>query len=103
LTFVGTDPAFDYATTTDRAHIVVGGSTADLDRLTGSTIVGQLDVRELKAGTSDVAVTADLPAGVTLVSADPATVPVTVTAKPTPSPSSAEIPSAVPSVVPAGG
>jgi YbbR domain-containing protein len=86
IQFVGADPTLAYATTTDRVHIVVGGSTADLDRLTGSALVAQLDVGDLVLGTTQVPVTADLPAGVTLVSTDPETLSVTVTAQPTPVP-----------------
>ena len=78
--------------------MTVGGSTADLDRLSGATIVATLDVTGLTAGVHDVPVTANLPTGTTLVAADPATVKVTITAngprpargrrrRPSPSPS----------------
>jgi YbbR domain-containing protein len=71
----------------DRVLITVGGSTADLDRLIGSTLAVDLDVSTLGPGTSDVTVTAQLPAGVTLVAASPPRVQVTVTARSTPAPS----------------
>ena len=86
LELVGTDPAFTYQVGVDRVLLTVGGSTVDLDRLDGATLVAQLDVKDLAAGTHDVRVTADLPGGVTLVAASPATVTVTVTAKPVATP-----------------
>jgi hypothetical protein len=76
--------------------ITVGGSTADLDRLAGGTLVADLDVTGLDAGSHDVPVTADLPAGVTLVGASPANVTVTVRApgpaSPTPTPTTTASP-----------
>ena len=87
----------------DRVVITIGGSKADLDRLEGSTLVADLDVGGLDPGTTDVDVTVDLPTGLTLVSANPATVPVTVTAPPPPSPSPSAAPAvASPSASPAG-
>lgn len=112
LRFVGADPDLVYAPSVDRVLITVGGSVADLDRLTGSTLVADLDVGGLAIGTHDVPVTADLPAGVTLVSASPETVAVTVAAPaavatpstapttaatPSPSPTAAPTPTATPS------
>lgn len=94
LRLVGTDPDLDYAFGEDRVVITVGGSVADLDRLTGSTIVADLDVSGLGPGTSEVPVAADLPAGVTLVSATPDTVAVTITAGTASGPSPAPSPSA---------
>ena len=80
--YVGADVDLRYSVPVDRVAIDVGGSKADLDRLEGSTLVADLDVSGLDPGTTDVAVTVDLPTGLTLVSANPATVPVTVTAPP---------------------
>ena len=76
----------------DQVLLTIGGSTADLDRLTGATIVADLDVTGLPAGSStEVPVTVVLPAGLTLVTSSPATVTVTVVASaiigPTPAPS----------------
>lgn len=78
LRFVNGDPTLTYEVGLDRVLITVGGSTADLDRLSGGTLIADLDVRGLEAGTHDVPVTVDLPAGVTLVGASPETVAVTV-------------------------
>ena len=80
LDIVGDTSAFAYGLPIDRVLITVGGSTADLDRLSGATVVATLDVTGLSAGVHDVPVTANLPTGTTLVAADPSTVPVTITA-----------------------
>ena len=77
--------------------VTIGGSTADLDRLSGATLVMDLDVAGLKAGAHPVAVTANLPAGTTLVAASPPKVTVTITV-PVASP-----PPAVASPAPSGG
>jgi YbbR domain-containing protein len=77
---VGGQPGLTYATDLDRVLITVGGSVADLDRLIGSTLAVDLDVSALGLGKADVTATADLPAGLTLVAANPATVSVTVSA-----------------------
>jgi YbbR domain-containing protein len=80
LRLVGAKPGLTYSTGVDRVLITVGGSVADLDRLIGSTLTADLDVSALGPGTADVAVAADLPAGVTLVTANPPKVAVTVSA-----------------------
>ena len=101
--FVGDDIDLRYSVPVDRVVITVGGSKADLDRLEGSTLLADLDVTGLDPGTTDVDVTVDLPTGLTLVSANPATIPVTVTAPPPPSPSPSAPPAvASPSASPAG-
>jgi YbbR domain-containing protein len=83
---VGAQPDMTYSAAVDRVLITVGGSPADLDRLNGATLAVDLDVSALAPGTTDVPVTAALPAGVTLVAATPSAVAVTVTALPSPSP-----------------
>lgn len=84
---IGVRSDLAYKVGIDRVLITVGGSTADLDRLIGATLAVDLDVSTLGPGTSDVTVTAALPAGVTLVAASPPRVQVTVTARSTPAPS----------------
>lgn len=79
LRLVGARSDLTYALATDRVLVTIGGSTADLDRLVGATLVMDLDVAGLKAGVHDVPVTANLPAGTTLVSVSPASVKVTIT------------------------
>jgi YbbR domain-containing protein len=78
LRIVGAKSGLTYASDIDRVLITVGGSVADLDRLIGSTLAVDLDVSALGVGTADVVATADLPAGVTLVAANPARVSVIV-------------------------
>jgi YbbR domain-containing protein len=78
---VGARPGMTYTTGVDRVLITVGGSVADLDRLIGSTLAVVLDVSALGFGTADVQATADLPAGVTLVAANPPKVTVNVSAQ----------------------
>jgi len=99
LRLLGEDPDLRYTPATDRVRITVGGSIADLDRLEGSTLVADLDVTDLTTGSASVPVTADLPAGVTLVIADPVDVEVTVSARPSPPASPAVV---LPSASPAG-
>ncbi len=86
LRLIGAKPDLAYSTTIDRVLITVGGGLPDLDRLTGSTIVVNVDVADLGPGKTDVPVTAQLPNGVTLVVADPAAVPVTVAPRPSSNP-----------------
>jgi YbbR domain-containing protein len=86
LDLIGEAPGTDYGLSVDRVLLTLGGSTADLDRLSGATIVGQLDVTGLPAGSTDVPVTVDLPPGVTLVASSPPSVTVTVTARASASP-----------------
>jgi YbbR domain-containing protein len=86
LRLIGAKPDLADSTTIDRVLITVGGGLPDLDRLTGSTIVVNVDVADLGPGTTDVPVTAQLPNGVTLVVADPAAVPVTVAPRPSSNP-----------------
>jgi YbbR domain-containing protein len=80
LRIVGAQPGYTYAPEVDRVVITVGGSVADLDRLIGSTLAADLDVTALGPGTAQVQATAELPAGLTLVAANPPNVNVTVTA-----------------------
>ncbi len=80
LRLVGARSDLAYALSTDRVLVTVGGSTADLDRLAGATLVMDLDVAGLAAGVHQVKVTANLPVGLTLVAANPELVGVTITA-----------------------
>jgi YbbR domain-containing protein len=86
LQLLGANAALQYALSTDRVLVTIGGSTADLDRLSGAELVVDLDVAGLKSGVHDVPVTANLPAGTTLVAASPATVTVTISEAPPASP-----------------
>jgi YbbR domain-containing protein len=84
---IGVRSDMSYKVAVDRVLITVGGSSAELDRLIGATLAVDLDVSTLGPGTSNVTVTAALPAGVTLVAASPPQVQVTATARSTPAPS----------------
>lgn len=78
-----------YALSTDRVLVTIGGSVADLDRLSGSTIVLTLDVSGLDAGQYEVTASANLRTGLTLIGASPNPVTVTISisqASPSPSP-----------------
>jgi YbbR domain-containing protein len=90
LQLIGARSDLRYALSTDRVLVTIGGSTADLDRLSASTLVVDLDVAGLGVGAHDVPVTADLPTGMTLVAASPPRVTVTISTPdgaPGPSPS----------------
>lgn len=79
LRLIGARPGLTYTLSTDRVLLTIGGSTADLDRLSGATIVADLGVSELTAGgTADVPVTVALPTGLTLVTSNPPSVTVEV-------------------------
>ncbi len=92
IRLVGARSDLTYDVAVDRVLVTIGGSVAELDRLSGSSLVADLDVIGLTSGSTDLVVTANLPAGTTLVAASPAKVRVTVTGptlsgSPGPSPS----------------
>lgn len=96
LTLTGARPDRIYRPSTDRILLTLGGSTADLDRLDGSTLVGRIDVTGLPVGTSEVGAEITLPGGVTLVAVSPDPIEVVISApppSPTPSASSSASPS----------
>jgi len=85
---IGAGRGLSYDVDADRILVTIGGSVADLDRLSGTAIVVDLDVNGLQPGTEIVTVSVDLPTGATLVSASPSTVSVTITSTtPSPTPS----------------
>ena len=84
LRLLGSSSVLTYALSVDRVLVTIGGSTADLDRLSAATLVVDLDVTGLKPGVHEVPVTANLPAGMTLVAASPPKVTVTIS-EPSPS------------------
>ncbi|MFL5775760.1 MAG: YbbR-like domain-containing protein [Chloroflexota bacterium] len=77
----------DYRLSTNHAIAAVSGALADLDRLDAAQFVLLAPVGGLGPGTHEVTLTANLPIGLTLVSATPASVVVTVTVLGGPSPS----------------
>jgi YbbR domain-containing protein len=86
---IGAGRGLSYSVDVDRLLVTIGGSVADLDRLSGSALVADLDVSGLEPGTETVPVTFQLPTGATLVSSTPSSVTVIITAtSPSPTPSS---------------
>jgi YbbR domain-containing protein len=67
-----------YSLSADHVLVTIGGSLADLDRLSGASLVLNVDVSGLGIGTHTVTVTANLATGTTLVAASPNPVVVTV-------------------------
>lgn len=80
LLLVGARADRDYSLSTDRVLVTIGGSVADLDRLSGAELAVTLDVSGLDNGTHEVGVGANLVTGLTLVGASPDPVTVTITA-----------------------
>jgi YbbR domain-containing protein len=90
ISIVGGHADLVYSLSTDRVLVTIGGSLADLNRLSGVDLVLTADVTDLQPGTSSVTVTANLATGLTLVGASPNPIDVTVTRpgqSPGPSPS----------------
>ena len=88
LLVVGARPDLAYALSTDRILVTIGGSIAELDRLSGTSLVLDVDVTGLGIGTHRVTATANLTTGLTLVGASPNPIEVTVS-----SPASSPAPS----------
>ena len=82
LRLVGASSDLTYGLSVDRVLVTIGGSTADLDRLSASTLVMDLDVTALKIGAHSLAPTVNLVAGTTLVAVSPPKVTVTISATP---------------------
>lgn len=85
LVFAGARSDLAYQLSTDRVIVTIGGSVAELDRLSGSALVLTVDVTGLGVGTHTVSATANLTTGLTLVGASPNPIQVTVSS-PAPSP-----------------
>lgn len=94
LVLVGGRPDREYRLSTDRVLVTIGGSLADLDRLSGTNLTLTADVTGLGNGTHSVPISANLQTGLTLIGATPNPIEVTVTspppaASPSPGPSPA--------------
>jgi YbbR domain-containing protein len=93
IVLVGARPDRAYKLSTDRVVVTIGGSVADLDRLSGVTLVLSADVTGLDVGAHSVPVSANLATGLTLVAASPNPIEVTVsTGAASPAPSAAPSP-----------
>jgi YbbR domain-containing protein len=77
---IGAGRGLTYAVDTDRILLTIGGSAADLNRLSGTALVVDLDVTGLEPGRRVVQLSLDLPTGATLVTASPTSVTVTIAA-----------------------
>jgi YbbR domain-containing protein len=88
LVLVGALPDREYRLSTTSVLVTIGGSLADLDRLSGTSLALTVDVTGLDAGTHTVSVSANLQTGLTLVGATPNPIEVTVTASAPPASSS---------------
>lgn len=82
LLLVGARADREYALSTDRVLVTIGGSVAELDRLSGAALAVTLDVTGLDEGTHEVAVGANLLTGLTLIGASPDPVMVVITVPP---------------------
>lgn len=85
LVLIGARADRVYALSTDRVVVTIGGSGADLDRLSGSALVLSLDVTGLESGVHQVTPTANLTTGLSLLGVSPSPITVTIGA-PAPSP-----------------
>jgi YbbR domain-containing protein len=85
LILVGARADREYELSSDRVLVTIGGSIADLDRLSGSTLSLILDVTGLDAGSHEVSVSANLQTGLTLIGASPNSIVVTISLPPSPS------------------
>lgn len=85
LVLIGARADRVYALSTDRVVVTIGGSEADLDRLSGSALVLSLDVTGLESGVHQVTPTANLTTGLSLLGVSPSPITVTISA-PAPSP-----------------
>lgn len=97
IVLTGTSGDLAYALSTDRVLVTIGGSVADLDRLSATTFTVSVSVSGRGVGTYDLPVTANLAAGLTLVAVSPASVGVTIAGPPPPSPSPTPTPTPNPS------
>ncbi len=93
LVLIGARSDRTYSLSTDRVLVTIGGPVADLDRLSGSTLVLNVDVSGLDVGIHEVTATANLVTGLTLVGASPNPITVTIGSLATPSPPPSPSPS----------
>lgn len=95
LVLIGADPGLVYGLSTSHVLVTIGGSIADLDRLSGVTLVLTADVTGLGVGTHVIAPSANLATGLTLVAASPNPIEVIVSS-PAASPGASPAASATP-------
>ena len=83
----GVKAGFGYDVSVGSVLVTVGGPVADLDRLDASAFTVSVNVTDLGPGAHELVPTANLQAGLRLLSIQPGTVTVTVTGPQTPAPS----------------
>ncbi len=86
IVLIGGRPDLAYGLSTDRVLVTIGGTSAELDRIAGSSFTVSVDVSGLVPGVRSLAVSVSLPAGLTLLAVTPGSVTVTA-AEPIPVPS----------------
>ncbi len=86
LNLIGASSDRVYSLSTDRVLVTIGGSVADLNRLSAATLVLTLDVTGLGVGDHKVVPAANLTTGLTLLGVSPSPIVVTIST-PAPSPS----------------
>jgi YbbR domain-containing protein len=109
IEIVNGDPGLQYRPAVDRVLLTIGGTLEALDAVDPARITARLDMASFAAGTAEVGLTVQLPAGVTLVRASPEQVAVTAISvavttpspPPSPSPSPVLIPSPTAAPTPA--
>jgi YbbR domain-containing protein len=85
LVLIGARADLVYKLSTDRVLVTIGGSEADLDRLSGATIALTVNVSGLAVGSHQVTPTANLTTGLSLLGVSPSPITVTIST-PAPSP-----------------
>jgi len=85
LILVGARADLVYKLSTDRVLVTIGGSEADLDRLSGATLALTVNVSGLAVGSHPVTPTPNLTTGLSLLSVSPSPITVTIST-PAPSP-----------------
>jgi YbbR domain-containing protein len=86
LILIGARADLVYKLSTDRVLVTIGGSEADLDRLSGATLALTVNVSGLGVGSHQVTPTANLTTGLSLLGVSPSPITVTISTPP-PSPS----------------
>ncbi|MEA2605922.1 MAG: hypothetical protein QOI00_679 [Chloroflexota bacterium] len=86
LILVGARADLVYKLSTDHVLVTIGGSEADLDRLSGAALALTVNVAGLAVGSHQVTPTANLTTGLSLLGVSPSPITVTIST-PSPSPS----------------
>jgi YbbR domain-containing protein len=88
VVLLGRQANLQYVLSVDHAMATAGGPLADLERIDAATFVLTAPVGGLGPGSHEVALEANLPIGLGIVTIDPPTITVTISAPPSTAPSS---------------